>query len=228
MIANLPLGAWVALIVTVCLAVVDWGAVRAEIRGLEIFAKPATLLGLIAMTLVLALTPGATVSQTETWIFVAALVFCLGGDVLLMVLRENIIPGLVSFLLGHVLYVVGINTLALSPWVSAVAAVVVVAGIAFVVCATVFDWFRGIKERPALVAYMVVIGLMVASAWTLPWREGVPLGSAIAGMVGASLFFFSDSMIAYSRFMKPFENSHFWIMVTYHLGQIGLVLSLVA
>jgi uncharacterized membrane protein YhhN len=64
---------------------------------------------------------------------------------------------------------------------------------------------------------MVVIGTMVATALAI----GNPLAAA-----GAVLFAASDSMIAWDRFVGAFPRSGVWIMVTYHLGQAGLVLSL--
>lgn len=36
----------------------------------------------------------------------------------------------------------------------------------------------------------------------------------------------SDAMIAWNRFVRPFRAADLGIMVTYHLGQAGLVLSL--
>ncbi len=66
--------------------------------------------------------------------------------------------------------------------------------------------------------YMVVISVMLATA--------LASGNVLAG-VGAALFVLSDSMIAWSRFVRPFRAAELGIMVTYHLGQAGLVLSLV-
>jgi uncharacterized membrane protein YhhN len=45
-------------------------------------------------------------------------------------------------------------------------------------------------------------------------------------IVGAALFVTSDSMIAWSKFVAPFAAAPVAIMVTYHLAQAGLVLSL--
>ena len=77
------------------------------------------------------------------------------------------------------------------------------------------------RTDQALVApvavYMTVIGAMVATA--------VAVGNPLAG-AGAVLFAASDSMIAWDRFVGSFPGSGVWIMVTYHLGQAGLVLSL--
>jgi uncharacterized membrane protein YhhN len=66
--------------------------------------------------------------------------------------------------------------------------------------------------------YMLVISAMVATA--------LATGNVVAG-VGAALFVTSDTMIAWNRFVRPFAAADVGIMVTYHLGQAALVLSLV-
>jgi uncharacterized membrane protein YhhN len=62
-----------------------------------------------------------------------------------------------------------------------------------------------------------VIGAMLATA--------LAVGNPVAA-VGAVLFVASDSMIAWDRFVAKVRNASVLIMVTYHLGQAGLVLSL--
>ncbi len=229
MISPVPVGATIMFAVSIAFALIDWNAVWLGRRRVEYVAKPATLAALLAsVVLVVMADPPVVVSTTETTWFVGALALSLVGDVALMVWRDNIIPGLLAFLLSHIAYIVGLNTLAISDtWVIPVA-LVAVAAIALGVLKAVFGWFADRPERPALFAYVAVIAIMVASAWTLPLRTGVPIGSAIAGIVGASLFFLSDSMIAKSRFVSDFPRSQFWIMTTYHLAQYGLVLSLFA
>ena len=68
-----------------------------------------------------------------------------------------------------------------------------------------------------MIAYIAVIAAMLASA--------LASGNVVAA-VGAALFVASDSMIAWNRFVRPFAAADVAIMVTYHLGQAGLVLSL--
>ena len=43
---------------------------------------------------------------------------------------------------------------------------------------------------------------------------------------GALLFYVSDAFIGWSRFVKHFPGERLAIMTTYHLGQVGIVLSL--
>jgi hypothetical protein len=47
------------------------------------------------------------------------------------------------------------------------------------------------------------------------------------GILGASLFYVSDALIAWNRFIGETRHGRLAIIVTYHLGQVGLVLSLV-
>ena len=48
-----------------------------------------------------------------------------------------------------------------------------------------------------------------------------------AAIVGALLFYASDACIGWSKFLARVPpGSVLWIMTTYHLGQVGLVLAL--
>jgi uncharacterized membrane protein YhhN len=69
-----------------------------------------------------------------------------------------------------------------------------------------------------VVAYLVVISAMVVSAF----------GTAAAwAIVGAFLFYVSDATLAWNRFIEQRRFGPLAVMVTYHLGQIGLVAWLV-
>jgi uncharacterized membrane protein YhhN len=69
-----------------------------------------------------------------------------------------------------------------------------------------------------VVTYMVVISAMVACA--------LATGNVLAA-TGGALFFASDALIAWNRFVRPLMWAPVAIMVTYHLGQAGLATSLV-
>ena len=201
------------LAVTVVLAAIDWWAVGTGRRKLELVCKPATLVALIAVAVVLDPTDDAV----RTW-FVVALVLSLAGDVFL--LSERLfVPGLVAFLLGHIAYVVGF-------WVGGVEAGGLLVGLALVVVMMAVVGRRiiaGVRSssEPELtgpvVAYMGVISLMVASAFG--YGNGLAIGGSLA-------FYVSDALIAWNRFVREYPWGRVAIMVTYHLGQIGLVLSL--
>src|SRR4029077_17910759 len=71
---------------------------------LEYVCKPATMVALIFAASLL--DPVADAHTRRAW-FVAALVFSLAGDVLLMLPQDLFVPGLAAFLVGHVCYVIG-------------------------------------------------------------------------------------------------------------------------
>jgi uncharacterized membrane protein YhhN len=209
--------AWVLLAVTLACAVANWVAVSVEPERttLVYIAKPATMVALIGVAL--ALDPFD--DAVRAW-FVAALVLCLAGDVFLMLPKDMFVAGLASFLLGHLCYVAGL-VIAHRSWSATAVGVAVVAvtlaGIAPKIVGAVRSTDRALVG-PVL-AYITVISLMVVTAWG-SWRPW-----AIAG---AMAFYSSDATLAWNRFVRPLRHGHLAVMVTYHLGQIGLVLGLLA
>jgi len=209
-----------ALVAAAVFAVGDWLAVArrgttAAWQRVEYVCKPATLAALVVAAATL--DPAGGADARRGW-FVAALVFSLLGDVLLMLPREQFLGGLLAFLVGHLCYIAGFWTD--GPGVIAFLASAVIVAVAIgAVARRVLPAVR--STEPALVApvagYMGVIGVMVASA--------VAIGNPLAG-AGAVLFAGSDSMIAWNRFVGEFPGAGLRIMVTYHLGQGLLVLSL--
>src|SRR5690606_15697068 len=97
------------LVAAAVVAVVDWIAVARGDRRTEYIAKPLTMVVLIGAALVLDPAHGTA----RTW-FVAALALSLLGDVFLMLPRDRFVPGLASFLLAHIAYIVGLVVLGIS------------------------------------------------------------------------------------------------------------------
>jgi uncharacterized membrane protein YhhN len=214
-----------ALVVAAVFAVGNWIAVsrddrtpangRGERQRLEYVCKPGTLLALIVAAA--ALDPAAGADARQHW-FVAALAFSLVGDVLLMLPSDQFVGGLSAFFVAHVCYVAGFwsHGPAAGALLVAVAVTVVVIGL---LGRKILGAVR-VQDRALagpVAAYMVVIGAMLATALAV----GNPVAAA-----GAVLFVASDSMIAWDRFVAKVPNASLLIMVTYHLGQAGLVLSL--
>jgi uncharacterized membrane protein YhhN len=194
-------------------AVGNWIAVARDSRTGIYVGKPLTLALMIAS----ACTLDPTTSDTVRIWFVVALVLSLLGDVFLMLPSDAFVAVLGSFLLAHVAYIVGLNLESDGNWWWAipVAAVVGVLGARLV---------QGIRRsgHPEMVvpvvAYVLTIAVMVASA--------LASGNAVAA-VGAVSFMISDSLIGEQRFVRPRGWQPVAIMVTYHLAQALLVLSLV-
>lgn len=207
---------WALLGLTLAVAVVDWWATWTQRRPVRLVAKPATLVALIAV----AAAVDPTDPRIRAWML-AGLVLSLAGDVFLLFEERWFVFGLASFLLGHIAYVVGLQ---LAP-TSAVGSVVGLAVVAIAIATIGRRIVAAVRAGPhpeltgPVLVYLVVISAMVVSAFgTL----------AAAAVVGATLFYASDATLAWNRFVQPLRYGGLAVMVTYHLGQIGLVLWLVA
>lgn len=204
-----------ALAATALIAVVDWYAVHTANQRLEDVAKPLTMVALIVAALALDPVDGTA----RAW-FVAALVLSMLGDIFLLRSETRFVPGLASFLLGHLAYVVGLRMLGTSAAGLIVAIVIVLLAMPTIALPVVRAVRRG--SEPELLgpvaAYIVVISAMVLAAGGT--------GIAIA-LIGALFFYASDALIAWNRFVQPLAWGRIAIIVTYHVGQVGLVLSLV-
>jgi uncharacterized membrane protein YhhN len=208
-------------------AVGDWMAVAVRSKRAEYALKPLVMALLLAAAIELRHgDPALRCAFTA-----AALVFSLAGDLFLMLPRDLFVAGLASFLFAHVSYVVALNT----PWTSAPSPGLAVASILGVGAVSVPMWLRiraGLSRLgrralvPPVTAYVLVISVMVVFAVLTVGRPGWSAGRSALAVAGAALFFASDGMIGWSRFVSDFPGSRVLIMVSYHLGQVGLVLGL--
>lgn len=207
-------GAIVCAVVAGIAALANWWSRLAGSRPVEVWSKPLALAGLIGVAALI----DPAHDDVRAW-FVAGLVLSLVGDVLLLDDRR-FVPGLVAFLAGHLAYVIGFVT---HPdwrwWAVGLAAIVVVLLVA-TAGRRIVAGARGIAPAlgGAVVGYLVVISTMALAA------AGAGNGWAVAG---AALFVTSDALLGWRRFVheKPWMGPA--VMVTYHLGQAGLVAFLV-
>ena len=205
-----------------------YGAIRQAIIALYLKALTARLLAafgvrqlglgaLLMMKLnIVALDPADQL--VRAW-FVIALVCSLGGDVFLLDGDRYFVPGLVSFLFAHLAYSFGF--LALGDWSAAgfVAGALMMAALGFAVGVRIVLAARRKERRlgPAVTIYLLAISMMFCAA--------MATGSTWA-ILGAALFVASDSVIGWRQFVATASWMPVTIMVSYHLGQAGLVASL--
>jgi uncharacterized membrane protein YhhN len=210
---------WLMLAVASCFAVVDWVTVAGRDQRLRWVSKPGTILLLVFVALTLH--PG---NSAQRYVFVAALLFSFAGDVFLLLGERRFRAGLAAFLAAHLAYAAGfvagglgrgqLPLIVIGPVVAAVAIVSLAVG-SRVLRSILRSGNSGLA--PSVAAYLLAISAMVA----LAAASGKPLALA-----GAVLFYASDGMIAWNRFVRPLPWSPLPVIVTYHLGQAGLVLSL--
>lgn len=208
--------AWAFAGLAAVLALADWWATWVERSAVRAVTKPGALAALIGVAA--ALDPTVD-PRIRTWM-VIGLVLSLAGDVFLLLEERWFVAGLGSFLLGHIAYVVGLQ-LAPTSVEGTLLGLVVVAVAIGTVGRRIVGAVAGGEQREMVgpvIAYLVVISAMVVSAFGT---------EAIWAVVGAGLFYASDATLAWNRFVAPRRLGHLAVMVTYHLGQAGLVAWLV-
>jgi uncharacterized membrane protein YhhN len=221
------------VIIVIILAILDWIAAEKKIKLLEYFAKPATMLALLWWVW-----QSVGLGGGMLWFSIGA-ALCLAGDVFLMIPRNLFIFGLLSFLGGHIFYILGLNVI--PPFTYLVGPIFLIilgkplAIISLVILVSYMTWLYirlagGLKAKgvnalkiPVLV-YAVVITWMVFSALMTWYRAVWTDAAALSASIGAVLFYASDSMLAWDRFINPIQHARLKVMITYHLGQIGIIL----
>ena len=157
-------------------------------------------------------------------LLLGALAASLAGDVFLMLPGNYFIAGLASFLVAHLFYIAlfRVDTAGYA-WFPAkrVLAATGAAGVAMY--AFIYPGLGGTVLKLAVAAYVLVIALMAAQAIG---RFTAQLKSpALAVAVGACFFMLSDSLLATNRFVQPLPMSQLWVLSTYYIAQLLIVLN---
>lgn len=175
---------------------------------LNVVFKPLATLGVIAY----AWPRGRETPLLRRWIL-AGLVLSLAGDVALLWPQQGFLPGLVSFLLAHLAYLVGFTR------VQRLAGLwrpfVFYAVVAGTILALLWPGVPGALRLPVAV-YVVALATMAAQAAVL-WQAGAARGAVLA--LGGALFVASDALLATNKFAGPLPLSGLWILVTYWSAQ---------
>lgn len=157
------------------------------------------------------------------YILLFGLIFCLGGDVFLALPQDRMfLLGLVSFLLGHVFYVICffyVSDVNQWTWIGGL--------ITLTVSAAVFYWLRphlGDMLIP-VIAYIVVITFMVVGAWTVLGAAGLNYTGRLLVFAGAVSFYLSDLFVARDRFLKSEFTNRLVGLPMYYAGQFLLAFS---
>ncbi|RLB39420.1 MAG: lysoplasmalogenase [Deltaproteobacteria bacterium] len=211
----MALNAWGELMTTVGLAALLYGEWKGS-PGLRAAAKPFASLGFI----VAAIGFGALESHYGNIVLVGLILGAIGDVCLLGQAKQYFIAGLVSFLLGHVAYVVAFSSLPISvpPALMAAAAM---AAIMAMMARWVFP--HAPDMRVPIGIYMLVIAAMCvvavgAGAAGAPWM--IP--------VGAVMFTASDIAVVRDRFVAPGFVNRLWGLPLYYAAQLIIAWSIMA
>jgi uncharacterized membrane protein YhhN len=188
---------------------------------LEYLAKPGVMTCLFIW---LYLTSGF--QGALAW-FGVGILFSLAGDIALLFIERLFLLGLVAFLLAHIAYLVGLNI----PFPQAMGVWTI--GIALVIGLNALRVIRrileGLRNRGQtrlvlpVIAYSTVITLMLLSALITLFRPDWKSTPALLVSAGGFLFYMSDIILAWNRFVAPIKNGRMLNIGLYHLGQIAIV-----
>lgn len=192
-----------------------------EKQGAARFALPAKTV-LSGMFIIAAAVQPHPLLPYYQWVLIG-LVFCLLGDVCLALPQDKMFfVGLVSFLLGHVLYCVGFFSISnINPWTWIGATVTVCASIGS------YLWLKpGLGEMHVpVVCYIVVITLMLIGAWSVAGEPGLLWSGRMIVLIGAATFYISDLFVGRDRFLKSGFVNRLIGLPLYYLGQFFLAFS---
>lgn len=206
-------------------ALLDWASTWKGWKKRLYVAKPAVMVFLIIWSI------QQTGWNDEMLWFGIALVLSLIGDVLLMLNPRFFMFGGTAFLLAHISYLVGFSRTP-TPFTISVMVVAVLVGFS---AANVFKRIRpGIMRVPrgkrfltALSLYGISLTLMLLSALLTLFKEDWLLLPSVLAASGAVLFYTSDTMLVYDRFVRRFDCAQSYVHLTYHLAQFALITSAV-
>ena len=179
---------------------------RENVKMYSVF-KPLTTILIILIALIIF----KNYSSTYSAMMIVALFFSLVGDVFL-INKKYFLQGLSSFLIAHIGFTIGFTSLYGFYWnIMPLMVLILISGI-------YYNYLRKDLKKysiPVLV-YIIVIIIMnwQAIGLAIDNREFIFLGIATA-----SIFFsFSDSIIAYNKFKKPFKIAEVLILSTYWIS----------
>ncbi|KAJ2881312.1 hypothetical protein H4R27_004170 [Coemansia aciculifera] len=141
------------------------------------------------------------------------LLFSTLGDICLMLPYDMFVPGLLSFLVAHILYTVSFRNAPISlSWTA------VPFGTYVAVMMTAL--YPGIVKEEMVVQVGVVIYMLVISV--MAYRASLS-GNAML-VIGTLLFCLSDSILAWDKFLHSYAWCEFGIMITYYAAQLCIAI----
>ncbi len=215
---------WLTLVLL--LAIIDWVAVARGWKYLEYAAKPGTILLLLLGMVLLGGVSSPLLICFEIGVFLSLL-----GDVFLLVSyvrfsNKWFLSGLGAFLLAHLGYITGLNIPL--PDVSPIISVGISIVIAFSAGRILGKIIEGIRRKGLrrleipVIAYGLVITIMLLSAVLVLLGGKWNTPATLLVVTGAFLFYLSDILLAWNRFVNPVRSGRLINIILYHTGQISL------
>lgn len=213
------------LLVALIFATFELFAVQKRQARLEYIAKPLAMLALFFW-----LWTSVEVKGAALW-FGMGILLSLIGDVLLVIPREQFfLFGLTAFLLAHMSYIIGFNIPLppLSAWGFLLAIMIAWGGSRILRRILTPLATKGqLHLRIPILIYAVTISIMLLSALIKLTDMSWNANAALLVGVGAFLFYISDLILAWNKFVAPIQKGPIYNVVSYYLGQIMLIAGVV-
>ncbi|QUM74978.1 lysoplasmalogenase [Moritella sp. 24] len=176
--------------------------------------KPVTTLSIVVLCWSLAPT-----IDDYVWLILLGLLLSTLGDIFLMLPKDRFIPGLLSFLLAHVVYIIAFSMrIDLTYTWSLILPLSVIAIIYLKML-----WPSLAEMKIPVFVYMSIIVVM---AWISGERYfSLSDSASLYAFIGAIIFLFSDATLAFDRFKQQFHSAYAVIIVSYYLAQYFIALS---
>ena len=161
-----------------------------------------------------------TLNGMDLLIF-TGLIFGLVGDILLE-LENKFLLGMLSFLVGHVFYILGFGLLLGVPNITIF---LLCLGIVFLLFFIFL--FKNLQRsiRSQMILYTFAITLMLSFSFS-SLSLNIPYFRVLLPF-GASLFILSDFILAFDRFVKNLKYRDFMVLFPYFLAQLMIALTTV-
>ena len=218
---------FIFLILFICVSVAQIIAVAKENQKLNFYTKPL-LMPLLALYYAF----GSLALNSFNWLIVVALLFGCGGDIFLMLEGKEsyFLIGMVSFLLGHVFYIIAfLMSMGTNYLLGAITLPILIIPV-IIILGWAFPKFKdglGDMKIPVFV-YMGAIVFMHVTAILRVTYYGLLCTRFFSVYLGSILFILSDSILAIGEFSeRKISHIRVYTMSTYILGQFLIALGMI-
>lgn len=168
----------------------------------------------MALLILFALVTKPMLSTTYKRIIIGGLFICMIADGVIY----WFIPGLITFLIGHIFYIFAFRHAIRKPMPIWVAILLLLYSAGMAVWLSGSQFLEGeIVLGIAIIAYILIISTM---GW-MAVRTRLPLA-----IIGALLFIFSDSVLAIDRFVYDIPYRDAFVMISYYSAQFFIAASI--
>lgn len=209
------------LVLALIAALFEAIAVQKQNHKWEFFAKPAVMISLLIWLYT------STGFQGNALWFGLGLFFSLLGDILLLNSTDQMfVLGLIAFLLTHIFYLIGFQNeiLKFTAWSFILIFFIYINGLRLLRRIIGAMRVKGLNRLSApVIVYGLVISLMLYAAMSTILDPAWKTSAAFLVSAGAFLFYISDLILAWNKFVSPLKIRRIPSILAYHLGQIGLI-----